>query len=176
MKTDNTIYVNVHNNIATLKFPDFSIETVAYIGKNGVTSCKKEGDGKTPTGEFKLGLVFGTNSKEQVKHNKNVEYEKINDNLYWVDDPESKYYNKLVDITKTKKDWSSAEHLIDYPIQYEYAIEIKSNPQNIINKGSAIFLHCKKNEYTEGCVAVDRAVMKKIIEGINENTKIIIEN
>ena len=47
--------------------------------------------------------------------------------MYWIDDSKSKYYNKLVDITKTKKDWNSAEHLIDYPIEYEYLVEIKTN-------------------------------------------------
>ena len=35
--------------------------------------------------------------------NLNYNYEKINSNMYWIDDSNSKYYNKLVDITKVKK-------------------------------------------------------------------------
>ncbi|MDE5831152.1 MAG: hypothetical protein K2H53_06060 [Clostridia bacterium] len=56
--------------------------------------------------------------------------------MYWVDDPKSKYYNQLVNIKNIEKDWDSAEHLIDYPVQYEYLIEIKTNPNCIPGKGS----------------------------------------
>ena len=58
---ENKIYVFVsENNIGTLKFPKYNIETNAYIGINGITSEKKEGDGKTPLGEFELGIAFLT--------------------------------------------------------------------------------------------------------------------
>lgn len=103
-----------------------------------------------------------------------LKYMQITKDMYWVDDSNSKYYNQLVDISKVQKDWNSAEHLIDYPIQYEYLIEIKTNPINIPRKGSAIFLHCTNNKPTAGCVAVDVKVMKKLIENINEYTKIEI--
>ena len=99
---------------------------------------------------------------------------KITNDMYWVDDSKSEYYNQLVDISKVKKDLNSAEHLIDYPIQYEYLIEIKTNPKNIKGDGSAIFLHCTNNKPTEGCIAVDRDIMRKIVENIDKYTKIII--
>lgn len=94
--------------------------------------------------------------------------------MYWVDDSKSKYYNQLVDISKVEKDWNSAEHLIDYPIQYEYLIEIKTNPNNIPEQGSAIFLHFANNKATEGCIAVDTEIMRRIIENIDTYTKIEI--
>ena len=122
---------------ATLTFYDESkkiFETDAFIGKNGITDNKIEGDGKTPKGIFKLGLVFGTHSRKDVELNENIKYIEINKNLYWVDDIYSKYYNQLVDITKVSKDWKSAEHLIEYSKQYEYAIEIKANSKNIPGK------------------------------------------
>lgn len=109
-------------------------ETEAFIGKNGMTTNKVEGDWKTPKGVFNLGLIFGTHSKKSIQLNNNTKYIQINKNLYWVDDIYSKFYNQLVDITKVNKDWKSAEHLIEYPNQYEYAIEIKSNSKNIPGK------------------------------------------
>lgn len=173
-KIDNKIYVFVkENNKAILKYPQYNIVTTAYIGRNGATTHKQEGDGKTPLGEFELGIALGR--YEKINNNNGIRYKQITENLYWVDDTKSKYYNQLVDITKTTKDWNSAEHPIDYPIQYEYLIEIKANPKNIPAKGSAIFLHCANNKQTAGCVAVDRNVMKKIIENIDKNTKIKIE-
>lgn len=109
-------------------------ETEAFIEKNGVTTKKIEGDGKTPRGIFELGLVFGTHSRKNIELSKNIQYIKINKNLYWIDDIDSKYYNQLIDVTKVVKDWKSAEHLTEYTKQYEYAIEIKANSKNIIGK------------------------------------------
>lgn len=173
MKIDNKIYVLVKKgNKGILKFPKHDIETIAYIGKNGVTTEKQEGDGKTPLGEFKLGIMLGTHIMQ--KDVNGLKYLKITKDMYWVDDSKSKYYNQLVNILEVEKDWNSAEHLIDYPIQYEYLIEIKTNPNNIPEKGSAIFLHCTNNKPTAGCIAINKDSMKKIIESINENTKIEI--
>lgn len=148
-------------------------ETIAYIGINGMTYNKVEGDGKTPKGIFKLGLKFGIHERSAINLPQDTEYIQINENLYWVDDIKSKYYNKLVDIKKIKKiDWKSAEHLIDYPKQYEYAIEIKTNNKNIPGKGSAIFLHCSVDKPTLGCIAVNRKIMEKIYSNINQNDMI----
>ena len=44
---DNIIYVFINeNNEWTLKFSNYNIEAKAYIGKNGITKDKREGDGK----------------------------------------------------------------------------------------------------------------------------------
>lgn len=147
------------------------LETEAFIGKNGITKDKKEGDGKTPIGEYELGISFGIHDEKEILLE---DYVKINENLYWVDDAKSKYYNQLVNITKVKKDWKSAEHLIQYPKQYEYAIEIKTNPDNIPGKGSAIFLHCSVGAPTAGCIAIKTEKMKKIFKCIKEGTAINI--
>lgn len=174
-ETDNKIYFFPNEeNKGMLNFPDYNIKGSAYIGKNGLTIAKKEGDGKTPIGEFNLGVILGMHSKDEIADKIKSRYIQITKDMYWVDDFKSKHYNKLVDISKVKKDWTSAEHLIEYPIQYEYLIEIKTNPKNIPGKGSAIFLHCTNNRPTAGCIAVNRKIMKKIIETIDEQTKIKI--
>lgn len=169
---DNKITVLINSNSAVLKFPKCGIETSAFIGKNGVTTNKQEGDDCTPIGEFSIGLLLGTHNKIC---NLNYNYIKINSNMHWIDDCNSKYYNQLVDITKTQKDWNSSEHLIDFPIQYEYLLEIKSNPNNIPGKGSAIFLHCSNNTATHGCVAINRDDMFTLVNNIDKNTKIVIK-
>lgn len=161
-------------NKGILEFPDHGVKTIAYLGKNGLTEEKKEGDRKTPIGEFDLGIVLGIHPIEKVKIERTLEYKQITESMYWVDDPKSKYYNKLIDITKTEKDWNSAEHLINYPIEYEYLIEIKTNPYNIKGLGSAIFLHCYNNKPTGGCVAIDKNVLEELLAKINKQTKILI--
>ena len=46
------------------------------------------------------------------------------------------------------------------------------------NKGSAIFIHVAKKNYkkTEGCVALKKKHLLKIIEELKRNTKVKIEN
>lgn len=146
------------------------VETYCFIGKNGITRNKKESDGKTPQGIYSLGIAFGMHEKI----NTNLEYIKINENMYWIDDSNSKHYNKLVDVSNTEKDWKTAEHLIDYPKQYEYAIEIKYNEEQIKGKGSAIFIHCEVGKQTAGCIAIPKEKMIQVLQFVKENAIIII--
>lgn len=169
---ENIYFYPKEKNKGILKYPKCNIEAEAYIGRNGLTNQKEEGDQKTPIGEFELGIIL--NMHKNGKNKNNIPYTKITDSMYWVDDVNSKYYNQLVNIEKVEKDWKTAEHLIEYKTQYEYLIEIKTNPNNIPNKGSAIFLHCTNNKPTAGCISINSKAMKEIIENISKETKIII--
>lgn len=146
------------------------IFAIAYLGRNGVSQSKKENDGTTPAGTYKLGIAFGT--KKML--NTNITYIPIDENYYWVDDEKSKYYNEMVNVLQVEKDWKSAEHLISYKIQYEYAIEIKYNQEKIKGKGSAIFLHCSANKPTAGCIAIKKEKMLKVLKNLEENAIISI--
>ena len=153
------------------------------IGKNGVSNHTYEGSVTTPLGKFNLGIAFGT-----YDLNINYPYIKISSNHYWVDDPNSKYYNNLVSLNEyintfkypyivntNQKEFSSAEHLIDYPKQYEYAIYIEYNVDGEkyddgVGKGSAIFLHCLGDKgYTGGCVAIPKEEMLFILNFLDRN-------
>ena len=76
-KQDNNIYVKVSNEKILLQFPKCNIETEAFIGENGVTTDKVEGDGKTLLGEFELGNIYGMNSKKEIKEKIHKEYTQI---------------------------------------------------------------------------------------------------
>ena len=169
---NNIIYIKKEQDNYFLSYKN--LKEICYIGKNGLTKEKKEGDLKTPIGQFKLGLIFGVHKKEEINMNKTLNYIEINKNLYWVDDINSKYYNQLVDITKVKKDWNSAENLLENKEPYEYAIEIKTNPTNIPGRGSAIFLHCKRKNYTAGCISINRDKMISLLSMIDSDTQIKI--
>ena len=153
------------------------------IGKNGVSNHTYEGSVTTPLGQFNLDIAFGT-------HDLNISYPyiKTSVNHYWVDDSNSKYYNNLVSlnepintfdypyiINSNQKEFSSAEHLIDYPKQYEYAVYIEYNVdgekyEDGVGKGSAIFLHCLGDKgYTGGCVAIPKEDMLFILNFLDRN-------
>lgn len=139
-----------------------------YIGENGATSNKVEGDKCTPYGLYDMGFAFGL--EDLIIE---YPYRKITENSYWVDDVDSEEYNRWVEL-QGEKTWKSAEHMIDFPIQYKYGIVIEYNTKNPIpGKGSAIFLHVAKNPYTAGCVAVEEKDMLKILNWI-KNAQILI--
>ena len=168
----NCILVKKENNQMCLIYK--SLKAEATIGKNGLTNNLVEGGMRTPVGEFDLGIAFGKHERCKININENIPYFKIENNQYWIDDINSKFYNQL--IMMEKKPIISGEHLIDYADEeYEYAIEIKVNPHNIIGKGSAIMLHCKKKAYTSGCVGIAKENMIKLLGMIDSNTKIKIE-
>ena len=168
----NYILVKKENNQMYLTYK--SLKAKATIGKNGLTDNSVEGDMKTPIGEFDLGIAFGIHDRSEISMNVDIPYFKIEKNHYWIDDINSKFYNQLIMLDK--EPLISGEHLIDFANdEYEYAIEIKVNPHNIIGKGSAIMLHCNKGDYTQGCVGISRENMIKLLGMIDSDTKIKIE-
>lgn len=148
------------------------LETNGCVGRNGVSVESREGDYCTPKGLYPLGFAFGT----EYLQNLNIEYRIIKNNCYWIDDPESTLYNQWVESGNVS--WKSAEHLIDYPAAYKYAVVINYNMSPIIpGKGSAIFLHCMTGSYTAGCVAIPESDMFNIMKRLDssKNPIIIIE-
>ncbi len=144
----------------------------AWVGKNGVTNHKQEGDGCTPAGVYTLSTPFGV--KDAPKGTLWEDYIKLTEDEYWVDDGESKYYNTLVRKSEADETWKSAEHLVEEDVAYAYACNIDYNSQCIPGNGSAIFLHCSSGRPTAGCVSVPEDVMIQLLQLINEDTVIVI--
>lgn len=171
------ILVAAKGNKATLTFHQKSngiwkqlYSTTAYIGRNGIGKTG-EGDGKTPIGTYKFTKAFGRCKDPGTK----LSYTKLNKYHYWVDDSNSKYYNRFVSTKKVKKDWKHAEHLISCGKSYNYVLSLNYNAKNVKNKGSAIFLHCSVGKTTSGCIAIPQATMKKIIKRVDKNCRIVID-
>lgn len=137
--------------------------TSGYVGKNGVTANKVEGDYCTPSGLYTLGFGFGTEPIDTE-----IEYRIINSDCYWVDDVNSANYNQWVESKNIT--WDSAEHLIDHPQSYHYGVVINYNMNPVTpGKGSAIFLHCSTGNYTAGCVAIPQDDMVSILQWLDKS-------
>ena len=176
--TKQIIFVKASGSLAKVSFHEKNLagvwkqkmSTSGCIGRNGLGKTK-EGDAKTPTGTFRLGEAFGIDSNPGTV----LPYTKVTASHYWVDDPASIYYNQFVTTDEVTKDWSSAEHLIDYRGVYDYAIAIAYNKNNIPGKGSAVFLHCQRGNSTGGCVAIPKDKMKYILQRIKPGARIVIQ-
>ncbi len=138
--------------------------TRGHIGRNGITSGKKEGDGKTPAGIYDLGFAFG----HDASPTNNYDYRSITSDSYWIDDPDSAHYNRWVEGTDDK-DWSSAENLGKIKTEYALAVLIEYNYSDPTpGAGSAIFLHVDDGT-TAGCVAIPKSDLRSILQWLDED-------
>ena len=143
------------------------------IGKKGISYKKKEGDLITPKGQFKIKYILYRN--DRVKIATKLKKKVIKKNMGWCDDPKSKNYNKLI---KSPYPYSY-EKLYKKENIYDIILVLNYNMNPIIkNKGSAIFIHVAKKNYkkTEGCVALKKSDLLKIIKVLKRNTTVMIED
>ena len=141
------------------------------IGKKGIGYKKKEGDLLTPAGQFKIKYILYR--KDRVKISTKLEKKIIKKNMGWCDDPKSNQYNKLIKLpfAYNHEKLFKKENIYDIILVLNYNM----NPVKK-NKGSAIFIHVARNNFkkTEGCVAIKKLNLIKLIKKLNPNTKIII--
>ena len=139
-------------NKHTLIIDDFIFK--CCIGKKGLTLSKKEGDNKTPRGNFKLENLYFR--KDKLKKPKtNLKCIEIKKNMGWSNDVNyPKKYNKLINTKKNLKH----EKLKRKDYKYDLLIPIKYNFEKpICGKGSCIFIHLTKNyRPTAGCIALKK--------------------
>ena len=151
-------------------FDEYKIKCA--IGKRGITSKKKEGDGKTPKGIYLFKSLFYR--KDRISKIKSVLKKKIiKKNMGWCDDTDSQHYNKLI---KFPFNYSAEKLWLKQNI-YDLIVVINYNLKPVIkNKGSAIFLHIAKRNYdpTRGCIALKKKDLILLVGKINNRTKIII--
>ena len=144
------------------------------IGKRGIGDKRKEGDLITPKGNYKIKYILYR--KDRIKKIKSkLKKIIIRKNMGWCDDPRSKQYNKLVKLPFNY----GHEKLYKKENIYDIILVLDFNMNPIKkNKGSAIFIHIAKNNFkkTEGCVAIKKKLLLKILNKIKVSTKVKIVN
>ena len=144
------------------------------IGKRGIGFKRKEGDLITPKGNYKIKYIMYR--KDRIKTIKSkIKRVVIKKNMGWCDDPRSKEYNKPIKLPSMY----SCEKLYKKESIYDIIVVLNYNMHPVKkNKGSAIFIHIAKKNYkkTEGCVAVKKIHLLKIISKLKKNSKVKIEN
>lgn len=138
----------------------------ATIGRNGFAPLdqKREGDGKTPSGVYKLGQAFGYAESLPTK----MPYRQALSDDLWVDDANAPDYNRWVKKGYTRA--GSYEKMRRADALYKYGIVIEYNTDPVVKgHGSAIFLHIWKQPgaTTAGCVAVSEQDILKILSWLD---------
>ncbi|WP_426563556.1 L,D-transpeptidase family protein [Angustibacter sp. McL0619] len=120
-----------------------------HVGKNGVSSSKREGDLRTPAGTFPLRGGFGANGNPGLATGS---WLRVDSSDVWVDDSSSSLYNTHQRLPASGR-WDSAEKLLNTPA-YNYAQVIGYNESRTPGRGSAIFFHVDLGHGTAGCVSL----------------------
>jgi len=158
------------NKSSYLKYKNFRFRCA--LGKAGIGKKKKEGDNITPKGLYKIVKIYYR--KDRIKKvSSKFKLIKITKNIGWCDDPNSEKYNQIINLP-TKY---SYEKLYRKDNVYDLILVLNYNMNPVIkNKGSAIFIHIAKREYqlTQGCIALKKVNLLKLISKINKNIKIKI--
>lgn len=141
----------------------------ASIGRNGMAAIndKVEGDGKSPSGIFELGRLFGYEATAPTS----LHYTQSTVDDKWIDDSNAEDYNTYVRGNTNAK---SFEHLLLKSIDYKYCMVIEYNTQPVVKgKGSAIFFHLADEKYTptSGCVAIPEKNMLDYLQWLDPKKK-----
>jgi len=153
-----------------LKYKNFKYRCA--LGKAGVNKKIKEGDNVTPKGIFKITKIYYRADKIKVIKT-NIKKIRITKNMGWCDDPASQFYNRQIKLPSK----FSHEKLYRNDDLYDLVAILNYNTDPVIkNKGSAIFMHIAKSSYkkTEGCIALKKDDLIKILMQIKKNTKISV--
>jgi len=161
----------------------------AVIGKQGLawgiglhgtgepgTHRKEEGDQKSPAGVFKLYSLFGTASPWQVRFLR-FPYKRVGSTTEAIDDPRSRYYNRVVDRAAIKEpDWSTSESMLAVGSRYRFGVMIEHNWSQIPGFGSCIFFHVWNLDRTgtAGCTAASLTNLERLLHWLDADKNPLI--
>lgn len=142
------------------------------LGRGGIKSLKREGDGATPLS--RIDLVGGYFNKGRGSpYPSTLPFKAASAHMGWCDEPSDANYNRLV----TLPYHASSEALVRKDRLYDTCIILDWNLRHRRRgAGSAIFLHIAKPGYspTEGCIAVSTQVMRRLLPYLERGTPLIV--
>ena len=162
------MHIIIKNKI--LSYGNYKVKCA--LGKRGIGIKKKEGDLITPKGIYKIkGILYRQDKVKNLRTK--IRKKEIDKKMGWCDDPNSKKYNQLIKLPSK----FSYERLYREDEIYDIIFILSFNTKPIKkNKGSAIFIHIAKRNYspTKGCIAIKKNDIKKLAREINTKTLVKI--
>ncbi|MBC8269640.1 MAG: L,D-transpeptidase family protein [Rhodospirillaceae bacterium] len=146
------IFIDSHGFASWTDAAGASHKVRCALGRNGIGDKISEGDGHTPVGRFALRRVM-VRSDRIPEVGTALPVSQLSKTDGWCDDPASADYNKPVTLPHPARH----EELWRDDAVYDLIVEIGCNDDPVVpGKGSAIFMHVAKPDYTptEGCVAL----------------------
>ncbi len=141
---------------------------ICALGKGGIRAFKREGDGATPLGAFRILSGFYRDDHVRLR-SAALPLSPLSARSGWCDDVSDRNYNRFVKLpyptsheTMLRKD-----ALYDLVLVLDYNISPRKRAL-----GSAIFFHVARAGYkpTEGCIALPFAVLNKLVPRLSVRT------
>ena len=133
------------------------------VGRNGVSANRREGDGTTPAGTFRIGAtMYGVEPNPGVR----FRYRRLRCGDWWVEDPRSPAYNTFQHVPCGQRPPFRivSNGMWQEPTAYAHLAVIEFNMRPVVpGRGSGIFLHVKKDGPTNGCVSIGRAELVSVL-------------
>lgn len=142
------------------------------LGKGGVVRNKREGDGATPIGLFRLLAVHFRHDRVGQPITR-LPTRAIGKRDGWCDNPNHSAYNTRI----VRPFRGSHEALWRDDHLYDIVIEIDHNTHPAKRgAGSAIFIHVATPDYasTEGCIALAKKDLRNLLQRWTPETRILI--
>ena len=137
------------------------------LGRGGIQRRKREGDGTTPAGAWRL-LCVRYRADRVLRPRTILPTHPVRCGDGWCDAPGDRNYNRPVRHPYP----ASAERLWRADELYDVLVVLDYNTSpRVRGKGSAIFMHVARSDYapTEGCLAVARGHLVRLLEGLGGN-------
>lgn len=144
------------------------------LGRGGVTRFKREGDGATPLGRYRI-LEAILRPDRPIKSAGGLGARFTRKDEAWCDDPDDGRYNRPIRRTAI----SGEERLWRHDHLYDAVIVISYNMRPVVRRrGSAIFMHLARSDgtATAGCVALAPQHLRRLLPRLARETIIDIGN
>lgn len=142
------------------------------LGRGGIRSIKREGDGATPLGRMRL-LWGHFRAERPVQRRSALSLSAIRARDGWCDEAGDRNYNRPVQLPypASAEKMERSDRLYDCVIVLDYNLRPRRR-----GMGSAIFFHLARDGFlpTEGCVAVERRVMERLLPHLSRRTVLVV--
>lgn len=139
------------------------------------STLKKEGDWKSPAGAFAIGGAWGY--ERSIKRHRSLPYTQITSRHLWVEDPESKHYNRQVVLDREPQAaWEKKAQMRQNDPAHALKLFIAHNapPKVVKGGGSSIFFHIWRDNggrATAGCTVMTEQKLRDLIARIDPNQR-----
>ena len=135
------------------------------LGRSGIAFDKAEGDGRTPAGRWRI-LALLYRPDHGPRPVTRLPARPIRPADGWCDDRVDRRYNRPVTLPLGGARTVSHERMWRDDALYDLVLVIDHNQRpRVAGRGSAVFIHLARPGFkpTEGCVALRRADMKRLL-------------
>ena len=142
------------------------------LGRGGIKADKREGDGATPRGRFRLVRLWWRADRRPPPTTR-LPLRRIRPQDAWCEDPTDRRYNHPVQ----RATGQSGDRLWRGDQLSDVIIELNHNTRpRVAGRGSAVFMHVARPGFapTAGCVALAPKSLLRLLERIGPKTRISI--